>query len=67
MRIGKKPKKQESIWCPQCKGTNTETLKQLRPIGEGDQEQEKRLVLEESINLECNTYVQESNAKNLCV
>jgi hypothetical protein len=51
MRIGKKPKKQESIWCPQCKGTNAETLKQQRPIGEGDQEQEKRLVREESILL----------------
>jgi hypothetical protein len=27
MRIGKKPKKHDSIWCPQCKGTNAETLK----------------------------------------
>jgi hypothetical protein len=41
------PKKQDSIWCPQCKGTNAETLKQQRPIGEGDQELEKRLVEEE--------------------
>jgi hypothetical protein len=38
--------KQDSIWCPQCKGTNTETLKWQRPIREGDQELEKRLVLE---------------------
>jgi hypothetical protein len=49
MRIGKTPKNQENIWCPQCKGTNAETLKQQRPIGEEDQEQEKRLVREESI------------------
>jgi hypothetical protein len=27
MRIGKKPKKHDSIWCPQCNGTNAETLK----------------------------------------
>jgi hypothetical protein len=26
---------------PQCKGTNAETLKRQRPIGEGDQELEK--------------------------
>jgi hypothetical protein len=40
------PKKQDSIWCPQCKGNNAETLKWQRPIGEGDQELEKRLVRE---------------------
>jgi hypothetical protein len=50
MRIGKKPKKtQDSIWCPQCKVTNAETLKQQRPIGEGDQELQKRLDQEELI------------------
>jgi hypothetical protein len=43
------PPKKDSIWCPQCKGTNAETLKQQRPIGEGDQELEKRLVWEELI------------------
>jgi hypothetical protein len=48
MKIGKKPKKHDSIWCPECKGTNAETLKQQRPIGEGDQKLEKRLVREES-------------------
>jgi hypothetical protein len=48
MRIGKKPKKHDSVLCPQCKGTNAETLKQLRPIGEGDQELEKRSDREES-------------------
>jgi hypothetical protein len=48
MRIGKKPKKHGSIWCPQCKGTSTETLKLQRPIGEWDQEQAKRSVQEES-------------------
>jgi hypothetical protein len=46
MRISKNPSK-KSIWCPGCKGTNAETLKQQRPIGEGDQELEKRLVQEE--------------------
>jgi hypothetical protein len=41
-------KNQDRIWCPQCKGTIlAETLKWQRPIGEGDQELEKRLVLEE--------------------
>jgi hypothetical protein len=27
IRKGKKPKKHDSIWCPQCNVTNTETLK----------------------------------------
>jgi hypothetical protein len=44
------PNKQDSIWCPQCKGTNAETLKQQKPIGEGDQELDKRLVREELIS-----------------
>jgi hypothetical protein len=44
MRIGKTPKKPDSICCPQCRETKADTLKQLRPIGEGDQELEKRLV-----------------------
>jgi hypothetical protein len=48
MSISKKPKKHENILCPQCKGTNAETLKQQTPIGEGDQELEKRSVREES-------------------
>jgi hypothetical protein len=45
MRIGKIPKKLGSICCPQRRETKADTLKQLRPIGEGDQE--KRLVQEE--------------------
>jgi hypothetical protein len=49
MRIGKTPKKLDSICCPQCRETKADTLKQLRPIGEGDQELEKRLVREELI------------------
>jgi hypothetical protein len=48
MKLGKKPKKHDSIWCPQCKGTNAESLKWQKPIGEGDQELEKRSVWEES-------------------
>jgi hypothetical protein len=37
-------KKLDSICCPQHRETEADTLKQLRPIGEGDQELEKRLV-----------------------
>jgi hypothetical protein len=48
MRIGETPTKHDSIWCAQCKGTNAETLKRQRPIGEGDQELQKRSVREES-------------------
>jgi hypothetical protein len=33
----------DSICCPQRRETKADTLKQLRPIGEGDQELEKRL------------------------
>jgi hypothetical protein len=47
MRIGKTPKKLDSICCPQCRETKADTLKKLRPIGEGDQELEKRLDQEE--------------------
>jgi hypothetical protein len=47
MRIGKTPKKLASICCPQCRETKADTSKQLRPIGEGDQELEKKLVWEE--------------------
>jgi hypothetical protein len=46
MRIGKTPKKLDNICCPQCRKTKADTLKWLRPIGEGDQELEKRLVRE---------------------
>jgi hypothetical protein len=47
MRVGKTPKKPDSIYCLQCRETNADTLQQLRPIGEGDQELEKRLDQEE--------------------
>jgi hypothetical protein len=43
MRIGNTPKKLDSICCPQLRETKADTLTQLRPIGEGDQELEKRL------------------------
>jgi hypothetical protein len=49
MRIGKTPKKLDSICCPQWRETNADTLKQLRPIGKWNQELEKRLVREELI------------------
>jgi 4-hydroxy-3-methylbut-2-en-1-yl diphosphate synthase IspG/GcpE len=44
MRIDKTPKTLDSISCPQCRETKADTLKQLRPIGERDQEIQKRLV-----------------------
>jgi hypothetical protein len=44
MRIGKTPKKLDSICCPQCRETKADTLKRQRPMGKGDQELEKRLV-----------------------
>jgi hypothetical protein len=47
MRIGKTPQKLASIYCPQRRETKADILKQLRPIGEGDQELEKRLDQEE--------------------
>jgi hypothetical protein len=55
VRIGKTPKKLASICCPQRRETKADTLKQLRPIVEEDQELEKR------INLEGNTHAQEIN------
>jgi hypothetical protein len=47
MRIGKTPKKLDNICCPQHREIKADSLKQLGPIGEGDQELEKRLVQEE--------------------
>jgi hypothetical protein len=47
MRIGKTPKKLDSISWPQFREIKADTLKQLRPIGEGDQVLEKRLVRKE--------------------
>jgi hypothetical protein len=46
MRIGKTSEKPDSICCPQLRETKADILKQLRPIGEGDQELEKRLAQE---------------------
>jgi hypothetical protein len=45
--MGKTPKKLDSICCPQHRENNADSLKQQRPIGEGDQELEKGLVQEE--------------------
>jgi hypothetical protein len=47
MKIGKTPKKLDSICCPQRRETKADILKQQRPIEEGDQELEKRLDQEE--------------------
>jgi hypothetical protein len=43
VRIGKTPKKLDGICCPQYRETKADTLKQLRPIGKGEQVLEKRL------------------------
>jgi hypothetical protein len=45
VRIRKTPKKLASICCPQRRENKADTLKQLRPIGKGEQVQvlEKRL------------------------
>jgi hypothetical protein len=43
VRIDKTPKKLASICCPQRRETKADTLKQLRPIGKGEQVLEKRL------------------------
>jgi hypothetical protein len=47
MRIRKTPQKLDSICCPQRRETKADTLKQMRSIGEGDQELERKLVQEE--------------------
>jgi hypothetical protein len=47
MRIGNTLKKLEGICCPQRRETKADTLGQLRPIGERDQELQKRLVQKE--------------------
>jgi hypothetical protein len=39
--------KHDSILCPHCRGTNTETLKQQKSIWEGDQELVQRSVRDE--------------------
>jgi hypothetical protein len=66
MRIGKTPKKLDSICCPQHRETNADTLKQLRPIGEGNQELKKK-VSSGRIYLEGNTHAEEINVSQLPV
>jgi hypothetical protein len=46
VEINKTPKKLDRVCCPECRETKAEPLKQLRPIGERDQELEERLVQE---------------------
>jgi hypothetical protein len=43
VRIGKTPKKLASICCPYRRETKADTLRQLRPIGKGEQVLQKRL------------------------
>jgi hypothetical protein len=66
MRIGKTFKTIDSVCCPQHRETKADTLKQLRPIGEGDQELEIKVSLRR-IKLEGSTPVQEINACQLPV
>jgi hypothetical protein len=65
MRIGKKPKRHDSIWCPQCKGTNAE-IKVTKANRRRRSENREKVSLRR-INLECNTFVHGSNARNLPV
>jgi hypothetical protein len=59
MKIGRTPKKLDSNCCLQHRETKADTLKQLRPIGEG--------VRSRRINLEGNTHAQEINVSQLPV
>jgi hypothetical protein len=61
MRIGKTPKKLDSICCPQRREAKADTLKHLRPIGEGGPGTREK-VRSKRINLEGNTHAQEINA-----
>jgi hypothetical protein len=63
-KIGKTPKKQDSICSPWRRETNAETLKWQSPIGEPGTREKVSL---RRINLECNTYVQKSNVSQLPV
>jgi hypothetical protein len=47
MRIGKTPKKLDGSFCSQHRENKADALGQLRPIEEGYQELQKRLVQEE--------------------
>jgi hypothetical protein len=59
------PKKLDSIWCPQCRESKADTFKQLRPIGEGDKELEKRLVQEELTQKVTNMHRKSMQVKSL--
>jgi hypothetical protein len=64
MRIGKTPRKPDSICCPQCRETKADTLKATeanRRRGPGSREK----VSLRRINLEGNTHAQEINVSQL--
>jgi hypothetical protein len=66
MRIGKTPKKLDSICCPQCRETKADTLKATeanRRRGPGTREK----VRSRKINLEGNTHAQEINESTTCI
>jgi hypothetical protein len=66
MRIGKTPKKLDSICCPQRRETKADTLKAIeanRRKGSGT----RGKVSSRRITLECNTHAQEINASQLPV
>jgi hypothetical protein len=50
--------KLESIWCPHCRGTNTETLKRQRSVWEGDQELVNKSGRNESIWVVTHLYME---------
>jgi hypothetical protein len=47
-----KTKNHKSVWCPHCRGANTETLKWQRSIWEGDRNLVKRSSRDESFWVE---------------
>jgi hypothetical protein len=66
MKIGKTPKKLDSICCPQCRETKADTLKATEAYmrrGPGTREK----VRSKRINLEGNTHAQEINVSQLPV
>jgi hypothetical protein len=66
MRIGKTPRKLDSICCPQCRETKADTLKAVEANRRRGPETREKLT-SRRINLEGNTHAQEINASQLHV
>jgi hypothetical protein len=64
VRVGKTPKKLDSICCPQCRETKADTLKATEANTRREPGTREK-VSSRRINLEGNTHVQEINASQL--